>query len=125
MSRIVIENEDFLYRRIYKDPWKKYVNPDNTPTSRNFVLRKAKNETSLSVDIAKLTTPEQAVGDTNKFAIAAIQTLSVRELGLDAIHEPCTIEIHGFENYAHASITGIDEDDEIIPALLARKAKVL
>jgi hypothetical protein len=110
--------EDSLYRRIYRTPWHKFVNPDNTPTSRNFVLR-PKDQGRLSVDVARLTTKETAIKDVDKFALAEILVSDVRGIGLNAIYDPLD------ENIAHAAICGLEEDDDIKPAMLAKKAKIV
>jgi hypothetical protein len=118
----VIDNED-LYRSIYRTPWHKYVDPDGRPTSRNFKLR-PKDEGRLSVDAASLTRPERSVRDINKFALASISAESVLTIGLSTFYDPCTLAEHGFDNPAHAYIWGMDEDDDIMPALLAQKATI-
>lgn len=110
--------EDSLYRRIYRTPWHKFVYPDNTPTSRNFVLR-PKDNGKLSVDVARLTTKELAVKDINKFALVEIFVKDVRNIGLSAIYDPLE------DNLAHAAICGLEEDDDIKPAILAKKAKIV
>lgn len=119
-----VEKEENLYRRIYRTPWHKYVNPDNTPTSRNFVPRKT-DDGKLSVDIVSLTTKEEAVKDINKYALTEVSVADVESVGLFAIYDECTIERDGFNNPSHSLICGFEEDDDIKPALLARKAKVV
>lgn len=119
-----VASEESLYRRIYRKPWLKYANPDNTPTSRNFVPRES-DQGKLSVDVASLTSKELAIGDINKYALAEVSVRDVESVGLVAIHDPCTNQTHGYENPAHALIEGFEEDDDIKPALLARKAKII
>jgi len=122
-STPVADNEQ-LYRSIYRTPWHKYVDPDGRPTSRNFKLR-PKDEGKLSVDAASLTTPEQSLRDLSKFALASIGAVDVDAIGLSAYLDPCTVEVQGFDNPAHAYIWGMDDDDDILPALLAQKATVI
>lgn len=124
MNSTPVADDETLYRSIYRSPWHKYVDPDGRPTSRNFKLR-PKDEGKLSVDAASLTTPEQSVRDLGKFALSAVANTDVTAIGLSAFHDPCTIVEHGFENPAHAYIWGMDEDDDIKPALLAQKATVI
>ena len=110
--------EDSLYRRIYRTPWHKYVNPDNTPTSRNFVLR-PKDNGKLSVDVVSLTTKELAVKDISQFALVEVSVKDVKSIDLEAIYDPLE------DNIAHAAICGLEEDDDIKPAILAKKAKIV
>lgn len=119
-----VASEESLYRRIYRKPWLKYANPDNTPTSRNFVPRDI-DQGKLSVDVASLTSKELAIGDIKKYALAEVSVRDVESVGLFAIHDPCITETHGYENLAHALIEGFVDDDDITPALLARKARII
>lgn len=124
MNNTPVADEEQLYRSIYRTPWHKYVDPDGRPTSRNFKLR-PKDERKLSVDVASLTTPEHLVRDLSKFALASLANSDVKSIELSTFHDPCTVEEHGFENPAHAYIWGMDEEDDIKPALLAQKAVVI
>ena len=63
--------------------------------------------------------------DLGKFALASLATVEVEIVGLLTFHDPCTILKHGFDNPAHAYIWGMDEDDDVKPALLAQKAVVV
>ncbi|MBD2756994.1 hypothetical protein [Spirosoma validum] len=124
MNDTPVADEEELYRSIYRTPWHKYVDPDGRPTSRNFKLR-PKDGGKLSVDVASLTTPEQSVRDLSKFALASLTNVDVKAIGLSTYYDPCTVEEHGFDNPAHAYIWGMDDDDDIKPALLAQKAVVI
>lgn len=124
MNNSPVASDEDLYRSIYRTPWHKYVDPDGRPTSRNFKLR-PKDEGKLSVDAASLTTPEQAVRDLAKFALASVANNDVEAIGLSTYYDPCTVKKHGFDNLAHAYIWGMDEDDDILPALLAQKSVVV
>ena len=44
---------------------------------------------------------------------------------LAAFLDPCTTEQHGFDSPAHAYIWGMDEADDVLPALLAQKAVII
>ncbi len=79
----------------------------------------------MSVDAASLTTPGQAVRDLSKFALASLVNADVKTIGLSTFYDPCTITKHGFDNPAHAYIWGMDEADDIKPALLAQKAVLI
>lgn len=124
MNDSPVADDETLYRSIYRTPWHKYVDPGGRPTSRNFKLR-PKDEGKLSVDAASLTTPEQSVRDLSKFALASLAQTDVKAIGLSTFYDPCTIADHGFDNPAHAYIWGIDEDDDLKPALLAQIAFVV
>lgn len=124
MNSTPVADDEQVYRSIYRTPWHKYVDPDGRPTSRNFKLR-PKDEGKLSVDVASLTTPEQSVRDLGKFALASLSSTDVKAVGLSTFYDPCTITKHGFDNPAHAYIWGMDDDDDIKPALLAQKAVVI
>lgn len=124
MNSTPVADDEQLYRSIYRSPWHKYVDPDGRPTSRNFKLR-PKDEGKLSVDVARLTTPANSVRDLGKFALASIANIDVQAIGLSTFHDACTIQEHGFDNPAHAYIWGMEEDDDIKPALLAQKSVVI
>jgi hypothetical protein len=124
MNNNSVAEDENLYRTIYRTPWHKFVDPEGRPTSRNFKLR-PKDAGKLSVDAATLTTPERAVRDLSKFALVAIANPDVKAIGLSAFYDPYTIAEHGFDNPAHAYIWGMDEEDDIMPALLAQRATVI
>lgn len=63
--------------------------------------------------------------DLTKFVLASLSNIDVIAIGLSTFHDPCTIAEHSFDNLAHAYIWGMDEDDDVKPALLAQKAVVI
>ena len=63
--------------------------------------------------------------DLSKFALASLPNADVKAVGLSTFYDPCTVTEHGFDNPAHAYIWGMDDDDDIKPALLAQKAIVM
>lgn len=115
-----VSSDEELFRRSY--PSKKYVNPDGTATSRVFKPR-PKDGGLLSVDVASLTTSEVSVFDINKYGLYQISVNAVELVGLHADHDPMTLEHDGVHNPAHALIVSIDDNDEIIPGLLARSSR--
>jgi hypothetical protein len=121
-QRTLVSEEEWLYRRGYSTPEKKYMNPDGTAHSRVFRL-KEKDNGELSVDVRSMTTPEKSIGDASKFMLFEVANLSVLSMGLTTFHDPCTTEIHSFDNPAHAVIVGMSDDDDVLPGLLARKSK--
>jgi hypothetical protein len=120
-----VPNDKSLYRRGYgpsNKPDKRYLNPDGTSTSRNFVLR-PHDEGRLSVDITELTTPERSVVDPIKYVLFEISVSDVESFSLSAYYEPYTIAEHRIDNQAHGYIFGMEEDDDVLPGLLARAAR--
>jgi hypothetical protein len=111
-----IGNSEWLFRRGYATPVKKYMNPDGTPTSRVFKLRPSDNG-ELSVDVKSLTSPEISIRDKNSYMLFEIIIEEVRSLLLDAEHDP--IET----NPAHAVIIGMNDDDDITPLELAKRSR--
>jgi len=120
MGKLVDENE-WLYRRGYASPEKKYMNPDGTATSRVFKLRE--KEKDLSVDVKSMTSPETSVKDPQKFMLFEIAHRQVLDLNLQAVHDPLPNEHNLEANPAHALIVGMDPEDEIMPGLLARASR--
>lgn len=94
------------------------MNPDGTATSRVFKLRQ-KDEGKLSVDVKSLTTPEAAIGTPVKYFLFELSAKSVTSIGLGTCYNPHTLAQHGVENPAHAYISGMDEEDDILPVQLA------
>jgi len=94
------------------------MNPDGTATSRVFKLR-PKDEGKLSVDVKSLTTPESAIGSPDKYFLFELSAKNVASLGLETWYDPLTLAEQGIENQAHAYISGMDEEDDIIPVQLA------
>ena len=111
-----VNEEEWLYRRGYCTPVKKYMNPDGTATSRVFKLRE-RDDGELSVDVKSITTPEKSIGDNQKYFLFEIHNKFVLEIGLLSFHEPMP------DNEAHSVIVGMTLDDEILPGSLARNSK--
>jgi hypothetical protein len=99
MPEVVLDSDDLLRRVIFTDP--NYITPDFTATSFAFTPRKiAGVQEGLSVDVARLTTPERSIVDRFKFRLYSVKAGYVRQIGLDCLHDP----IEG--NNAHALIVG-------------------
>jgi hypothetical protein len=92
------------------------MNPDGTATSRVFKLRE-KDNGQLSVDVQSLTTPEKAVGDLLKYFLFDLPNEAVLSLGLESYHDELP------DNPAHAFISGMIMEDDIMPGQLARLSK--
>lgn len=112
-----IPQEEFLYRRGYATPERRFMNPDGSATSRVFKLRE-KDNGKLSVDVKSLTTPEKAITNQNEFMLFEVSVSNVESIGLDSFYDPILPE-----NPAHAFIYGMDIDDETKALLLAKKAR--
>lgn len=117
-ERNVVDTNEWLFRRGYGSPEKKYMNPDGTATSRVFKLRHKENG-ELSVDVASLTTPEMSVGDKSKYMLFSLANSSVEENNLKTYHSP----MDDGSNNAHAVIIGMPLEDDILPGILARASK--
>ena len=70
-----------------------------------------------------MTTVSNAVIDPTKFVLFEVSVAAVENIGLSAVHDPLSIADDGIENDAHASIVGLDDEDEIKPGLLARASR--
>lgn len=108
-----INEDDDLYRRGRI----KWLNPDGTATSRVFKLRQGKDEGKLSTDLKRLTTPEISVVNKEEYNLFEISVVEVHNLNLSVIYDRLET------NIAHCYIFGMDEDDDILPGLSARKSK--
>lgn len=120
-TRTPVDQFEWLFRRSYSSPEHKFMYPDGTPTSRVFKLR-AKDNGELSVDVKSLTDPAAAIGDPTRFMLFEVENKIVLDLGLNSLYDPLNLEEHGIDNPSHAIITGMVEDDEILPGLLAKNA---
>lgn len=111
-----VSADDWLYRRVI--PGTKFIDKLGNATSRAFTLREQDNG-ELSVDAKSLTSVETAVVDKIKFRLFEISHLDVKACGVNAYHDPMPI------NSAHSIIKGdgFEIGNEVIPGLLARKAK--
>ncbi|HUZ60674.1 MAG TPA: hypothetical protein VMU83_18020 [Hanamia sp.] len=117
-DRKKVITQEWLYRRGFSTPEKRYMNPDGTATSRVFKLR-AKDNGELSVDVKSMITPEKAVGDPTRYFLFELANEDVEKLELQSYHD----SLPDGSNDAHAVIIGMTIDDEIKPGLLARKSK--
>lgn len=120
--RTPVDTQEWLYRRSYSDPERKYMNPDGSANSRVFKLRE-KDKGELSVDVKSMTTPEKSVGDPTRYMLFEIANCEVIDAGLRTEHDPLTIELDAIDNQAHAVILGMTEDNDEVPGLLARRAR--
>lgn len=114
--RTPVDRQEWLYRRSYSNPEHKYMNPDGSANSRVFKLRE-KDKSELSVDVKSMTIPEAAVLDASKFMLFEIANEEVINIGLVTEHDPL------IDNPAYAVVLGMAEEDDILPGLLARKAR--
>jgi len=92
-----ILDEDDLYRRLVPQ----FIRPDGTLSSYAFMLRGAPDP-SISVDLARITTPEETAARTGKVGagVGALRAAIPRRLGLSVRHDPQP------DNGAHSLIEG-------------------
>lgn len=115
-----ISVDETLLRRVYRKD-KRYRDPKTgRPSSRAFAPR-PRDEGKLSVDIESMSSFENTIIDPIKFILYRISVALINELDLDCIYDP--IVNQDFENLAHALVVGFDEEDESVPAIIARKAE--
>ncbi len=90
-----IEDDDELYRRLAPE----HVNPDGTVNSAAFKRRK-EYDPSISVDLARLTTPQDALAARPHMGVGVLIAAVPRDLGFVVRHDPLP------DNAAHALIEG-------------------
>lgn len=118
-DRKPVGTHEWLYRRGFSTPVKKFMNPDGTATSRVFKLREV-DKGELSVNVKSLTTAAISIGNEQNHFLFEISNESILEIeNLNTLHDPL---IDGTNN-AHAVIIGMSIEDEVKPGLLARKSK--
>lgn len=115
--RAPVDKEEWLYRRGFSSPERKYMNPDGTATSRVFKLRQ-KDNGELSVDVVSLTTIKKSIADPLKYFLFKLANKIVVEADLQTFHHP----LDDGSNEAHAVIVGMEMNDEIMPGYLARNS---
>lgn len=102
---------DSLYRRFLH--W--YLKDDGTISSSAFMSRK-KPDPELSVDLARLTTPEKTRASHLDMGVAEIAASVPLDMGLTVKHAP------EHDNYAHCLIMGLKT--KIQCRMLAEKASI-
>jgi len=120
--RKLVDQVEWLFRRGFSTPERKYMNPDGTATSRVFALRE-KDNGELSVDVKSMTTASASVQDPTKYMLFEISHVDVLQLNLKAEHDPLPNSQSMAVNPAHAVIVGMTIGDEITPGLLARHSR--
>lgn len=113
-----LDSDELLYRRGYNSPEKKFLNPDGTATSRVFKLR-PKDNSGLSVDLARLTTPQKAVVDELQFNLFEIRNDKIESIDLHTIYDAN----YNAANNSHSLIIGMTIEDETKPTFLAKNSK--
>lgn len=97
-QKINITEDDELYRRISIHPshWK------NATTVSSAAFRLKKGEDGISVDLARLTTPEKSVLNREKYRLAVLKASVPMSEGLSCVHDP----LEDGTNDAHSLIVG-------------------
>lgn len=115
----ILPCSEIVYRALMK---KKWINEDTGRIRPDaFFLRKHREETGLSVNIAAVCTPEDCAERFKCKAVASLHIGNVRNLGLDIVQD----------NFNHANITGLPyrEDDlaeaERLAGLLAKQSRII
>ncbi len=113
MHSVDIADDDWLYRRVMG-----YCIVGGKVSSSAFKNRRKKPETEISVDLAKLVSPEESLrrAGMEHLSVVALQARDPRALGLEVIPDPLP------DNDAHALIVG--ENDMTKCQQLAEKALV-
>lgn len=99
-----VHDEDWLYRRLAPH----HIKRDGSVSSSAFMRstdqsgRRREPDPDVSVDLARLTTPEESLRCAGRpqHGIGALQAREPRRMGLTVVHSPLP------ENRAHASIRG-------------------
>ena len=109
-----IDDEDVLFRRLARHQ----INKDGSVNSSAF-KRSGAYETEISVDLAKLTDPQQSVDRAGRpgFRLGAMAARHARSLGFRVEHDPQP------DNDAHALLKGWN--DQEISRALARGVRLV
>ena len=106
-----IADDDQLYRRLAPE----HVNPDGTVNSAAFKRGKQYDQ-SISVDLARLTTPARVLASRPGFGLGILPTSVPRSMGFTVRHDPLP------DNPAHSLIEG--DNDRAKSRLLAEAITV-
>ncbi len=90
-----IADDDRLYRRLAPE----HIDPDGTVNSAAFKRGKQYDQ-SISVDLARLTTPPQVLASRPDFGLGILVASAPRSLGFTVRHDPLP------DNVAHSLIEG-------------------
>lgn len=112
MKLEVIDDDDELYRRLAPD----FVKRDGSISSAAF-KRNGVPDPELSVDLARLTTPEQSLVTRPNFGLGGLLARVPRQIGLNVRHDP----VEG--NQAHSVIEGQTTREQ--PRLLAEQTRII
>jgi hypothetical protein len=113
-EREPIADEDVLYRRLAQHQ----INPNGTVNSSAF-KRGGTFETEISVDLARLTNPQEIVSRAGRsgFRLGEFEANEPRALGFRVEHDPLP------ENPSHALVVG--SNDQEVSRALARRVRLV
>ena len=103
----IITVNDTLFRRVVPV----HLLPRRV-SSAAFKTRKKKPDGELSVDLARLTTPERTLSfapSGKTFGVLALPAAVPMDNGLEVVHDPCLDE--GVENDAHCLVMGNTDEN--------------
>ena len=111
---VAIDPEDELYRRLASN----HIRPDGSVNSAAFKTGDV-YDTEISVDIAKLTNPQESVDRVGRagFRLCRVKAKHPRSLGFTVAPDPLP------NNRAHALLTG--ENNKTTSRALARHCEVI
>lgn len=90
-----VSDGDLLYRRLAPG----WIKPDGSVASVAF-MSNGKPDNEISVDLARLTTAQNALSGKPQFGLGQIVARVPRTLGFEVFHDP------QLDNYAHSLVTG-------------------
>jgi hypothetical protein len=111
MHVLEIYDTDELYRRI-PEYW---LRPNGTPSSAAF--QNTTGTDDMSVDLARLTTPEETAAVMEDCGVASFYAILARRNEQEVHHTPTV------ENYAHSSVKG--KKTKAIRRTLAKGSKIV
>ncbi len=109
-----ITRDDLLYRRFVAY----HIKPDGRLSSAVFMRRK-KIDPALSVDLARLTTPQKTQAPYPHMGVAEIAASVPLDMGLAIEHSP---DLEN-DNYAHCLIIGLESKSQC--RRMAEESKIL
>lgn len=112
-----INNDEFVFRRVRHEQIDEFDNPVEEAYSLR-VLRRGEEESYLSVNLERLTTPNLAVGNKKINRLYKFPVSSPRKMLLGVAHSP------SINDYSHTAVCGFFTDSKV-KALIKDSQRVL